>query len=387
MNVTLVDSPQAFDDLRERWTALCESAAYASIFTTWSWQRLWWRHYGADNLLRIVLVEDAGLLVGLAPLYVQTARVFPGIEAAVLRFAGTGGDTAPDYLDPLIRRGYEERVAQLLARHVVGGLGGWDVARISDLHADSPFRSALLGALRDARLDCEEDVSARISYLSLPQTWDDYLGTLSRERRYTVRHARRKFESLPGARFFVWDDAATMDAAVDRLIELHHSRWKQRGEAHAFSSAAYVGFHRDVIHASREQNRLRIYCLEAEGAVIAMYYFYRFGDTLYYFQGGFEPKYERLRPGLCLMGYAIEHAIQEGNREFDMLRGEYKYKRQWAKQTRTTHQVVGYRRNPAALAYRLRKSYLPGIKQRMKRALSSVRGMVAAAPAAGSTEA
>lgn len=384
MDITLLDSPQEFNGLRERWNALSASAAHASIFTTWSWQRLWWRHYGAGNMLRIVMVEDAGLLVGLAPLYVQRVPLLPGIRAAMLRFVGTGGDTAPDYLDPLIRRGYEERVASVLARHLVRELGGWDVARISDLHADSEFRPALLAALQEARVDCDEEISARISYLSLPQTWDDYLGALSRERRYTVRNTRRKFEVLPGARFFLWDDAATMDAAVDRLIELHHSRWEQKGEAHAFSSPAYVGFHRDVIHASREQNQLRIYCLEVEGTVIAMYYFYRFRDTVYYFQGGFEPRYERLRPGLCLMGYAIEHAIREGNREFDMLRGEYEYKRQWAKQTRATHQVVAYRRNPRALAYRLRNSYLPGIKRRIKCVLASLRGAAAAVPAAGS---
>jgi hypothetical protein len=52
-----------------------------------------------------------------------------------------------------------------------------------------------------------------------------------------------------------------------------------------------------------------------------------------------------------------------------------------------THQVVAYRRNPRALAYRLRNSYLPGIKRRIKRVLASVRGAAAAVPAAGSTEA
>jgi CelD/BcsL family acetyltransferase involved in cellulose biosynthesis len=82
---------------------------------------------------------------------------------------------------------------------------------------------------------------------------------------------------------------------------------------------------------------------------------------------------ERLRPGLCLMGYAIEHAIGEGHAQFDMLRGEYAYKRQWARQTRETHELIGYRGNPRALAYRARFSFLPRFKGRIKQAVSGWR--------------
>jgi CelD/BcsL family acetyltransferase involved in cellulose biosynthesis len=383
MDVTVADSPRQFEALREPWTRLAETATQASIFTTWPWQWLWWRHYGAGQALRIVVVKDGNDVVAIAPFYVQAAASFPGARTEVLRFIGTGGDTAPDYLDALIRPGDEARVAPALAQFLVDSLDGWDVARITDMPAESPLRSALSRVLSRARLGWEAGVSARISYINLPPTFEEYLGTLGRDRRYTVRNTRRKAEQQPGARFFLWDDAATIDRAVARLAELHHLRWEQKGEAHAFSSPAYVGFHRDVMQACRERDWLRLYCLEVQGAVVAMYYFYRFRGTAYYFQGGFDPQFERLRPGLCLMGYAIEQAIREGDRVVDMLRGEYEFKRQWAKETRETHQLVAYRSNPRALAFRWRHSVVPRVKGRIKRALAARAAVGGRAPAVG----
>lgn len=61
-----------------------------------------------------------------------------------------------------------------------------------------------------------------------------------------------------------------------------------------------------------------------------MYYCYAWRGTTLPFQSGFDPQYEKLSPGLTLMGFAIEQAIREGQTCFDMLRGEYDYKKRWA---------------------------------------------------------
>jgi CelD/BcsL family acetyltransferase involved in cellulose biosynthesis len=196
----------------------------------------------------------------------------------------------------------------------------------------------------------------------LPESWEAYLQAQHRDRRYTLRQTRRRVEAQPGARLFLWNDPARLDRAIDRLVALHHLRWQGRDEEHAFSTPEYVAFHREVMHACQNRGWLRLYCLEIGGEIVAMFYFYRFRDGVYYFQGGFDPALSKLRPGLVLMGYAIEHAIGEGNRVFDMLRGEYDYKTQWAKERRQTYFHRAYRWSPAALAYRLRHELLPALK-------------------------
>ncbi len=380
VHVSVVSDPAGFDALRADWSALLARARIASVFLSWEWLRAWWRHYGDGHALRLLVARRGDTVVGILPVYLQRTRVLRFVPVRTLRFVGTGGDTSPDDLDALLDPAHEAAAARALAEYVVGKAGPWDVLLLTDMARDSAFRHALSGvAGRDRGA---EGISARISYLVLPDSWEAYLDAQHRDRRYTLRQTRRRIEAQPGARLFLWEDAARLDEAIDRLVALHRLRWQERGEEHAFSTAQYTAFHREVMHSCQANGWLRLYCLEIGGNVVAMYYFYRFRNQVHYFQGGFDPALAKLRPGLVLMGYAIQHAIGEGNRVFDMLRGEYEYKTQWAKEQRETYYHRAYRWSPAALAYRLRHDWLPALKKQMKDMRTRTSGAAPAGPLA-----
>lgn len=359
LQVSVVRDLDGFAALRPAWQGLLERARIASVFLSWEWLHAWWRHYGEGHALRLLVARAGEQVVGILPVYLERSRVLRIVPVRTLRFVGTGGDTSPDDLDALLDPAHEDTAARALAEYALRRLGGWDVLLLTDMAKDSAFRLALARCTRRA----SAGVSARISYLVLPPSWEAYLEAQHRDRRYTLRQTRRRIEAQPGARLFLWDDPARLDEAVERLAQLHRLRWQERDEGHAFSTPQYVAFHREVMHACQARDWLRLYCLEIGGAIVAMYYFYRFRDGVYYFQGGFDPAFARLRPGLVLMGYAIQHAIEEGNRVFDMLRGEYDYKTQWAKERRETYFHKAYRASPAAFAFRLRRDWLPGLKR------------------------
>jgi CelD/BcsL family acetyltransferase involved in cellulose biosynthesis len=62
------------------------------------------------------------------------------------------------------------------------------------------------------------------------------------------------------------------------------------------------------------------------------------------------------------MGFAIEHAIAEGNRVLDFLRGDHRYKNELATANRETTTLTAYRRTASALAYRAAREYVPAVK-------------------------
>jgi CelD/BcsL family acetyltransferase involved in cellulose biosynthesis len=116
-----------------------------------------------------------------------------------------------------------------------------------------------------------------------------------------------------------------------------------------------------------EQDRLRLYCLESDKQLVAMLYCYRWKDGIYFFQGGFDTDYEDLRVGNVIMGFAIEHAINEGNRVFDMLKGDYRYKRSLAKNRNHTWYIIATRFSVPGLIYRFRHELLPFLKKLIHR--------------------
>lgn len=368
-----METIEKFELLRDDWDIVLEYAADTSVFMSWEWQYNWWRYYGRENRLCILTAWENERLIGILPLYIQQVVVYRICPVNVLRFIGTGGDTSPDYLGPVLQPISAKPTALAFVDFLLKELGGWDIFHLSDLCHDSIFFKTLTKQRTTPDFHLTTSVAANIAFITLPTSWDDYLASVHRDRRYTIRSTRRKFESHFGGRFYVKSEEEGIDEVIDYLMRLHHQRWQTKGERHAFSSPEYVGFHRDVIHACARRGWIRFYCLEANALPIAIFYCYRFRNRIYYFQAGFDPDYERLRPGLVLIGFAVECAIQEGNKIFDFLRGEHEYKTQWGKSMHETHTLNGYRRGLRSEVYRFRELRIPALKRWLKSLFSFLR--------------
>jgi CelD/BcsL family acetyltransferase involved in cellulose biosynthesis len=123
-----------------------------------------------------------------------------------------------------------------------------------------------------------------------------------------------------------------------------------------------------------QRDWLRLYCLEIGGEIAAMIYSYRFRKHVFLVQAGFDPAYAKLSPGNVLLGYALEHAIGEGNAVFDFLRGEHSYKQMLATGSRETVSVTAFRQTLGAVAHRARSSYLAKAKAKARQLVSALQG-------------
>lgn len=364
ISVELATSDDEFAALAPAWNRLHDEAEAASVFNSWAWLYEWWRSYGAGRHLRLLVARQGSTIVGVLPLYLRQARTL-GVPVRVLRPVGIGADTHPDDLSPVLARGCEPEAALALARAALG-LPGADAWLFSEIDPRSAFPAALEAAAGELGRRLASGRSTRIAYLDLPDTWAGFLDTLGRDRRWQLRRSRRRLAQEHGARFFVWDDPATLGGAVERLAALHRMRWSVAGKRHSFATAAYIDFHRNVIKSFFRRRWLRLYCLEVDGEIGAMIYCYRFRRRVFLMQAGFDPRHRRLGIGKALLGYALEHAIGEGNEVFDFLRGEHRYKEELATGHRHTLCVYVFRPTPGAFAYRLRRAWLPALKARLQ---------------------
>jgi CelD/BcsL family acetyltransferase involved in cellulose biosynthesis len=354
--------------LEAEWEKLQHDASVTSIFETFDWQTSWWRTYGAGRRLRVLVARsEQGELLGILPLHVHLTSI-ARMPVRLLRLVGTGGDTFPDDLGPILATSRAEETARALADATVA-LRGWDVLLLSDLQPECAFTPAIARAARMRGLRGTSGSSERIAFLELPDTWDAWLASLHRDRRYRIKNVRKKLLARHrDARFFVWDDPATLDRGIDALVHLHRKRWQRVGAAHAFSTPEYVAFHRAVMHACLRRDRLRLYCLALGDEPIALYYFYRFRDAVYLMQSGFDPDHGDVKPGQVLLGWVIEHAIGEGHRVLDFLRGDHRYKDELATGERETVSFTAFRRRPGAWLYETRRIHLPAMKASLLRA-------------------
>jgi hypothetical protein len=218
LSVEIVSSADEFDALAENWRAL-HDAAGRSVFQSFEWNRTWWRHFGAGNVLHILTVTGPNGLVAIAPFYRETPRVLWVAPMRTLRWIG--GDMA-DYQDLLVAAGYEADACALIAATLLDEAPA-DLLLLNDTPEDGHGANALQEHLRASGFVGEATRNVRCPRLHLKPTWKEVLGGMrpSHAKRvaYMERNMRRNFQvELQHAKLRYYGANAT-SYAVDLLDE------------------------------------------------------------------------------------------------------------------------------------------------------------------------
>lgn len=363
LSFSVIDQPEELAGIRQEWQALLLQSDANPLFSSWELADIFWQVYARDqDRLRIVCVREGRQLLALFPFYLRRRHLMRVVPLRALHWLGTGGDTSPDYLGGIVHRQYGDQYDAWLAQALVMLRDQFDVADLRDMQRAVDVmvlqRAAAMPMLHAA---CRERT---IMVAALTPDWDAYLARLSANRRQQIRRARRKVFEQEGMVLDRLCHADQLEEWFSELVRLHHKRWQQKGEGeHAFRTSHYNQFHRSFMGAMLEGNALRLWGLKKDGRLVAMLYCLSDGHTTFYYQGGFDTDYDELKPGMVLMSCAMEEAIREGCREFNMMKGDYDFKRSLAKETASTWNLLLVRAGLVGVLYQLRCILLPAVKR------------------------
>jgi CelD/BcsL family acetyltransferase involved in cellulose biosynthesis len=312
----------ALEDLRPEWEQLWARAPQATPFQSPQWLLPWWKHVARGTLATVAVRCAAGELAALAPLYidVDTAtrrrRLFPI------------GIATTDYLDVLVKAGWEEHAVSFVLSQLMRREDDWDVLEVPRLRPDAPLLRAAAPA--GWRRDVFDDAPSPVLMLqglqgnSLP---------IPESMAQNLRYCRRRAARI-GALTYETADAQTIPRFLDALAHLHARRWCERGSPGVLDDPSVLAAHREAAPLLHAAGLLRLHALRLDGEFIAVLYCLFDAAPLherryYYYLGGFEPRRRALSPGTLLIAHAIENAVAQGATAFDFLRGAEAYKYRW----------------------------------------------------------
>jgi len=322
------------------WNPLLSQSSSDNIFLTWEWVSNWWRVYGHDKELRVLVLKDKNEdIVAIAPLYVRRKKIFKSFSINEVRFLGTGEDVSPDYLDLIIMKDREEEAINAFIKYI-SGKDGWDVLNLTDMLSTSLSYAILEKAASGNGLIVERSECATCPYIKIPSSWEDYMAGLSKNMRYNVKRRIHNLEKNFKARYFIWQDIEGLQNAMERLALLHNRRWEEKSSNHSFSSKEYNTFHQTVAKEFALKGWLQLSCLELDSEIVGILYDYRYKNKIYYYQAGFDPSFYKYSVGLVLRAYVIQKAIEDGIEEIDLLKGGYDHKYKWTESDRNTVNLI-----------------------------------------------
>jgi CelD/BcsL family acetyltransferase involved in cellulose biosynthesis len=362
---TWIATAEDFESLRGDWTELFEAAASRCAFLSFEWMFTWWKHWGKGRALAIVAVQDdQGRLVGLAPFSI--ARVFPAALGARRLSFLADAHVGSDYLGILARPGWEQAVLDAIATAVWARRSEWDYIELGDAE-DGPLLASLCARLEAMGMSVHKTPASVCRYIALPASFDAYLAGISINLRSNYRRRWRVLQRMGPADIVAVSDPAGLERHFPELLRLHRMRFQQREQESAFTRSGVPAFHEEVLGELAARGWARLFLLQASGQTVAALYGFSIGKTFQFYQCGMHPGWLNLGVGQLVVGSSIQEAIRTGHTEFDFLRGEERYKAQWAEPSRQTVTVRLFDWRPASLAARIAYGAVASLRKTKRR--------------------
>ncbi len=297
------------------WHRLWHRAPAATPFQSPDWLLPWWRHFGT-GMPRVAVLRESCELVGILPLYrldEPPARKLLPIGAGIT-----------DYQDALLAPGLPPTAGDDLLRTALRDATA-DGITSCDL-IDLPPGATLRGITGPPDWRLEWQVADPCPVLNIPAGADRLADVLPPALLRSYRLNRNRM-ARAGACAVEVATAATLPRLLDELFRLHEARWSGQG---VLGDDRVRTFHRDAAPALLAAERLRLYVLRLDDAIVAaMHVLVDGGRRLLCYLSGYDRSMAREGPGSVLLGAVIEQAVREGFSEVHFLRGGERYKYEW----------------------------------------------------------
>ena len=324
-----VDPQSPGEELERFWRENAERRGNA--FMTPEWLRAPWGVAGAEPALVVVRDGDDAVR-GLLP--------FTGAAGGRLRL---GSGSRADRQEPVCDPADDAAVARAAASEL-GFPSSRGLIELANVDVGAGWTGELAAAL-PGRHALHAGPETSLPYLACAEhgSWEDYLDSRSSSFRKRLRRLQRRLDERE-VELRRTESAASLAGDLEAFFDLHDRRWGERG------GSTIAPDHRELLGifttAALERGWLRLWTLRAQGAAVASWLGWSLGDRYAFYNGGFDPEWGSLSPGIHVHARVIEDAFAEGASEVDFLLGEEAYKSQFADSSRSiaTAVIVGARR-------------------------------------------
>lgn len=325
--LALVTDRAAFDALEAEWTLLFRRAGRGTqVFQTFNWCWHWCNHYletpahGANaRTLAIVTARRGGRLVMVCPLVAE--------RTAGLRKLAWLGAPVSQYGDVLIEEGIDTLALLRKTWDFIRTALAPDIVLLRKVRDDAAIAPLL------AELGATVTLRQEAPYLDLASA-DNFAAY---EQRYSPRSRRnrrrleRRFAERGKKVFERYESGARARDLAKRAIALKRSWIKERGlVSPALSDPRMAAFFADVAEGKGRPVGCHISALTCDGDAAAIEITLRCKQRTLLHVIVFNMAYQKVAAGVLLLEHGIAHALENGDRTFDLLAPADGYKLDWA---------------------------------------------------------
>jgi CelD/BcsL family acetyltransferase involved in cellulose biosynthesis len=328
-DVVEINRIEELAQFRQEWGKLLCQTAGASFFQSLEWLEVYWRHFGRERKLRVLLVSEKGCLTGILPLVVESEKTKVGrLCALTYPLHKWGSFYGPIGADP-------EQTLTAGLEYIRRTPRDWDFLELRGLGAagDDPQqtrRAMLANGFQGYLTEFDRSI-----VIDLDGTWESYCSTWKKAWLRRFERAERAI-SAQGAVSYVRyrpagkasDEGAPRWDLYDACEEIARRSWQGAAtNGTTLSHEAVRGFLREMHETAAAAGAVDLNMISIDGAPAAFIYGYYYRGYVYGLRRGFDVGRARKGAGTVLMAYTLRDSFARGDRIYDLGVGSLASKR------------------------------------------------------------
>lgn len=346
VHVTEINSLDQLQSCRLAWTALLAKTRGANYFQTLDWLLAYWRHFGNDQELRtLVIQDDRRAVLGILPLVLRRESTRAGtVRVLTYPLHGWGSFYGPIGPNPTLTL-----AAGML--HVARTRHDWDLVDLRWVDADNSDHARTDCALLYAELPYRKHVWGQTAWIDLRGGWEAYWQSRKSHWRTNVRHAEKQLVAVgqvehvryrpAGAALGEADPRWDLYDACERLAELSWQGKSTTGTTLSHTDSRE--YFRDAHQTAAAAGGLDLNLLYVAGRPAAFAYNVVHHGSVFGLRTGYHPQFAKAGAGTVLMARMLSDSCRLGDTLFDLGPGNLETKRHWQTSVENCYRYTHYR--------------------------------------------
>lgn len=358
IHVTEINDPAELAGHRLLWKSLLAKTPNANFFQSLDWLEPYWRHFGAAQKLRVLVIRSGGEPLGIVPLVVRREKTRIG-QTRVLTYPLDHWGTFYGPIGP-------QPAATLIAalQYIRSQPRDWDLLALRWVPRDGCDRGRTGRAMRFVGWTPLEEQGEQVPVVDLQGTWHDYWSLRDGHWRGNVARSERRLAAegrVEHIRYrpagIAYDDADPRWDLFEQCLQVAQESWQSdAGDGTTLCHESIAAYLRDAHIAAVRAGGLDLNLLLLGGRPAAFAYNFHYHGHVSGLRLGYDPSVSRHGTGTVLMRRMIEDSFRRGDHTFDLGPASLACKRHWQTSLETSYRYTYFASaSPRVLALRAKR--------------------------------
>lgn len=332
-SIEIIDNLEGFTRLKPHWNALLKQSEVDTIFLTFEWQFSWWKIFGGDRKLFILVVRENNDIIGILPLMMTAGK--GRRDSQKLELIGTPNN---DYADLIA---CDKTLAwEAIRKYLFDHKDQWTHLEITQV----PESSSTIALWQNPPGGCSRHtfvipIETCLAYVYEGREEDR--GQYKIKLSHSMKSAFANFAKMGGVVLERITDCAVMHNTLNSVFQLHVNRWDETPTPSKFLDERQRRFYHDLVDAMGPDGRICFLRVTNNNLPVAFSFNFEYDGQICFYTVAINKYFQKNSPGSILFVMQAEKLIREGF-ILDYSRGAHQYKNLFTNRISANYQINLY---------------------------------------------